>query len=294
MKGHMLRFLANNSLAALLILTCTSSLSLAKETIKWLTWEQSPEFVQNGQFAGQGYADKALKFFIENLPEYNHEIINSSVRRWEREASFSHACSPYLWGHFLKDKLLYSKPYTLSPPHSVIFLKQYEESFGPQGTLLSLEDLLKNTNLILMTLPIYIDREEKNPRYPLLHKYLSPLRGKQNLVELNHGTNEVDLRFLVHQRAHYSIGYTTTVIAQQRAHGIKDRFVTYGIKEHQEFKKIFVSCFNDRFGKEVISKINALLSPEELPRFLNYQEEWNGQSPAFRQEFKKQILPQTD
>jgi len=261
-----------------------------KKTIYWLIWEQTPEYVKRGQYAGQGYADKALKFFSDNLPEYKHTIHRISVRRWEREAGKSQRCSPYLWNHFLKDKLTYSKAYTLSPPHSVIFLKQGNKVPAPPGSVLSLEKLLTNKDLALVTLPVYIDKENKEPRYPILHKYLAPYLGQRHLIELSHNVNEVDLNLLVRKRADYAIGYTTTVIAQQRDRGLGDWFVTYGLKEHQEFKTIHAACFGDAFGKEVIAKINGLLNQETLPQFLGFQEEWNGGSPAFRAAFEKRFL----
>lgn len=253
-----------------------------KPEINWLIWELSPEFIRSGPLTGQGYADKFLAYFIERLPEYKHQVTWLNVNRWNIESQKTQHCTPHVWGDFFKDSTVLSKPYTFTAPHKVIFHKRYQERFGPADTTLSLEKLLTDESLRLMTLPIYVGQEEKHARYPVLHTYLKPYIGKPNLIENKGGRNEVNLKLLQRQRIDYAIGYPNTITSQRRINGLDDEFINYRLKEHNLYKKIYVSCRDTNFGNEVIRKINAMLTEDTYRTFLSYQEEWNGGDAEFR------------
>lgn len=285
----MLRFLLI-VLSLTFLIAAPSRASEKDNAIHWLVWELSPEFIRNGPYAGRGYADRYLKFFIDNLPEYRHEVEWTNIKRWPREALKPGRCSPFIWGHFFRDRLVYSHPYTLTTPHVVVTHKRHRKRLGPEGTVLSLAELLKQKDLTFLTLQLYAGKNQTQPRYPLLHAYIAPHIGKGNVVELTHGTNEVDLRLIERGRADYALGYSTSIIAQQRDRGLGGDLISYDIEEHRAYKKIYVSCFGDGFGKGVVARINELLTPEQLERFIGYTEEWNGRIETFRDEAQRRIV----
>ncbi len=203
-----------------------------KPPIYWLIWHLTPEFIETGDLAGQGYTDKFLKFFIANLPEYDHRIQWINVRRWSSEALKPNRCSPHIWGYFYPDKLALSKPFTFTAPQMVIFHERHKVRLGPTDTVLSLQKLLKQDDLTLVLPTLFSDAAKTQVRFPVLNKYLEPYVGKANLMQLGGLTNEANLRLLTLDRADYTLGYPTVIAAQNRVHGVGDNFVAYNIKEH--------------------------------------------------------------
>lgn len=254
-----------------------------KKTIEWLIWNLPPEFVQSGPWKDQGYADKFLKFFKDNLPEYEHSTIVVNVPRWSREAFRDNRCTAHLWGGFFTDRLLYSKPYSFTPPQVAVFHKRHQERIGPEGTVVSIEELLKQSDLTLMILRLNFNDEAGQSRYPVLHPYLEPYVGKPNLVELAGLENVVDLRLLSRERADFTVGYPSTITTQRRLKNLGDDFIAYHFKEHNLYKNVHVACNKNTHGREVIKKINALITKDALMEFLSYHEEWNNHDAEFRQ-----------
>ena len=257
-----------------------------KPTITWLIWELSPEFIRHGNHKGKGFADKYLQYFITHLPEYEHKILWTNIQRFHRVALLSQRCTPHIWGTFYRDQLAYSKPYMLTPPHVAIFHKRAEKELGPSGTMHRLTDLFEKHKMTMMTPTVYMDQ----PRYPVLSPYLKPYMGTPQVIEMSHGSNEVDLRLIERGRADFGLGYPTTISAQKLDRGIGDNFISYPLEEEQTYNEIHVSCYGDAFGKEVLAKINKLMNRETLMDFLDLYEEWNNKEPRFRKAFMKQIV----
>lgn len=281
MRTLLNRFCWLGLLTALLVVA-TPLRAAEKPPLTWFIWDLPPEFIKDGPWKNQGYADKFLKFFMDNLPGYQHGVQRVNVPRWGREVLKPNRCSAHLWGGFFPDKLLLSKPYSFTPPHRVIFHKRYQDRLGPPGTVLSLKDLLAQPDLILMTMRLNFNDEAKQSRYPVLYPYLAPYQGMTNLIERSGGQNAVNLELLGLNRADYTIGYPSTITTQRRINNLSDDYIAYRLKEHNLYKNVYVACLNDDFGRDVIKKVNALLTKETLMKFLSYHEEWNAQDPEFR------------
>ncbi|WP_020592315.1 hypothetical protein [Kiloniella laminariae] len=248
----------------------------------WFVWDLAPEFIQTGPWKNQGYADKFLDFFIKHLPEYEHSVRHVNIPRWSREVLLPNRCSAHLWGGFFPDQLLLSKPYSFTPPHVAIFHKRHQARIGPQGTMVSLAELLQQNDLTLVIMPLDFNDKARQSRYPVLYPYLAPYVGKVNLMERNGSENTINLALLGHGRADYTLGYPSTITTQKRINNLGDDYIAYRIKEHNLYKNVYVACKNDDFGKEVIEKVNRLLTEEILLKFLAYHEEWNDKDVEFR------------
>jgi len=269
-------------LAASIVASSPSSGAEKKEPIIWFIWDLEPEFVKSGPWKKTGYADKFLQYFIDNLPSYDHTIQEVNIPRWSRDALKPNRCAAHLWGGFFPGKLVYSKPYSFTPPHVAVFHKRHQKRIGPKDSVVSLKELLKQTDLTLMILRLNLDKGALQSRYPILFQYLAPYVGKSNLIELSGSSNVVNLKLLDRNRADYTLGYPTTITAQRRIKNLGDDYITYRLKEHNLYKTVHVACNNDRYGRDVINKINTLLTKETLMKFLSYHEEWNGGDAEFR------------
>ncbi len=259
-----------------------SSIAENKPPLLWFIWDLPPEFIVSGPLKGQGYADKFLDFFIDNLPEYDHSIQHVNIPRWSREVMGSNRCTAHVWGGFFPDQLMLSKPYSFTPPQMAIFPKRLQQRIGPKGTMVSLEELLKPQDLKLMIVGLNFSDKAKQSRYPVLHKYIAPYIGKTNLIEQISHSNIINLRLLELGRADFTLGYPTTVTTQKRVNDLKGEYIAYGLKEHNAYKNVYVACRNNAFGRDVIEKINKLLTAETLMKFLSYHEEWNNRDEKFR------------
>ncbi|SCA56481.1 conserved exported hypothetical protein [Candidatus Terasakiella magnetica] len=271
-------------LLVFLFFSCLST-AQAKESITWFIWDLPPEFVKAGKWKNQGYGDKFLKYFMTHLPDYDHKIQRVNIPRWSSEVLKPQRCSAHLWGGFFPGQLVESKPYSFTPPHVLIFHKRHAKRIGSPGSTVSIGELLKQSDLKLIIQKINFNEDAKQTRYPVLFPWLKPYMGQKNLIELSGGRNDVDLRLLKSGRADYTIGYPTTITTQQRVFGIENEYVSYNIREHYLFKKVYVACNNSDFGKEVIAKVNKILTKETLRTFLGYHEEWNDNDPYFRQTY---------
>ncbi len=258
------------------------ALAQKKEPLLWFVWDLAPEFINSGPWKDQGYADKFLKFFIDNLPGYDHSIRDVNVPRWSREVLGPNRCTAHLWSGFFPDQLLLSRAYSFTPPHVAVFHQRHEARIGASGTVVSLEELLKQTDLTLMIMRLNFSDKADQSRYPVLHSYLAPWVGKANLIEQSSRSNVVNLRLLELGRADYTLGYPSTIMTQKRVNNLQGEYVTYHLKEHNLYKNVYVACRNDEFGRRVIKKINALLTDETLMKFLSYHEEWNNGDADFR------------
>ena len=214
--------------------------------------------------------------------------------RWSTEIFKENRCTAHLWGGFFPERLQLSKPYSFTPPHVLIFPKRLQDRIGPPGTLQSIEELLKQKDLRLATMPLIFNKEAGQSRYPVLFPYLEPYIGKENYIQYSGGRNHIDLRLLVRGRVDYTIGYPTTITNQQRTDDIGDDYVSYPMKEHHHYKKVYVACDNTDFGKKIIARINDNLTPEAHMSFLGYHEEWNGGNKAFRQTYVDYFIHHKD
>jgi len=273
-------------LAFLLFLIPTSI--YAKETIKWLVWELNPAFINHGKEARNGYADKFLKRFIKNLPEYEHRIIWLNTKRWFRESSKYGSCTPHIWKRFKLDDQYYSKPYTLTAPHGILIHEKNIKKFGEEGDILSLEEILKNNSLTL-TVPLFRYKEMAS-RYPVLFKYFKPYLGKKHLKEVTTNANEINPKMLDKDRSDYLIAYPTTAQSYVRINNVENNYLFYSIKEDPFYKKIYVSCDKSDLGKEVIEKINTMFTKELHEEFLSYHEEWNNKNSQFRKKYRDYFI----
>ncbi len=269
-------------LTACIIAPLASSVAKTKEPIIWFIWDLPPEFVRTGPWENQGYADKFLKLFVKNLPEYEHSIQEVNVTRWSREVLKPNRCSAHLWGGFFPNKLLLSKPYSFTPPHVAIFHRRHQKRIGPKGTIVSLKELLTQTDLRLMIMRLNVSEDAEQSRYPVLYPYLRPYLGETHLIEQKNSRNVVNLKLLNRDRADYTLGYPSTITAQRRIKGLRDDYIAYHLKEHSLYKAVYVACNNDNHGRAVIQKINTLLNKKTFMKFLSYHEEWNNEDAEFR------------
>lgn len=278
---------------ACLLLILLPTAVKADQTIRWLIWDFKPDYIVNGEFQGQGYGDKLLARLKGILPEYKHQeqLVNS--KRWAVEAQRANTCTPLLWQGFLPGKIVYTRAYGVTAPYVAVvhedkahLVKEYlvaEPERGRVGGTISLATLLAKTKLRLGVLPIYMDGEENNARYPLLHPYIKPYLGTDKVKEFGGTKNQLNLRLLDSNRVDYVIENPITAPTTSKLNNERNKYLNFRLTEENAHKKIAVACTNDEFGRKVTDKVNAHITPQFSVEFLEYMEEWNGHDPLFRE-----------
>jgi len=257
--------------------------SYSKEVVTWVTWDFKPDFIHEGVYKNQGYVDKHMAYLHKNMPEYKHEFVMVNMGRLMIELAKPTHCAAMLWQGYMPEHLIYSTSYSFTPPYGIFTLKDKIKQFGPEGSLVSLVELLKNKELRLGVLSVYADEiKQKNSRYPVLHKFLKPYLNESNVLQLRTNTNQMNMQYLIKDRVDYVISNPMTAPTEVKLKGLKNDFVFYNLIENPYYKKIASACTNSKVGRAVIKKINQLTTSVAIMKYLEYQEEWNGNNLIFR------------
>jgi len=143
----MLRF----TLSSLIwVLFSGSVFAQEKETIRWLAWEQVPNFITQGDYKGQGVAGSLTNTLQLKLPQYNHEMLISNTRRYKRLIREENVCVAWAWIVPGSEEFrIHSRAVSLAPRTGIQILKSKQHLFGKPGETLSLAKLLSNPNITL-------------------------------------------------------------------------------------------------------------------------------------------------
>ncbi len=263
------------------------ALALEKETIRWLGWEQSPNFITKGRFKGQGIADSLTKTLQQALPQYHHENVVSNTRRYNLLIREENVCVAWAWivpGS--RSFRVHSRPVSLAPPTGIFTLKSKQHLFGKPGDVLSLAKLLENPGIVLG----YLEDMSYTKR---VHELLEQYRGHENVHFSSRSAVEFNLEMLDRNRLDYFFGFPSQAIFDAEIKGIPNKYQFYNIEEMTMYTSMHSHCFNNAFGRRVMEQINKILTSDVLMEHLAVVERWNGQNKQYREVFMKHIMDQT-
>lgn len=256
----------------------------AREAITWLKWDFHPDYIKDGPYKGQGYADRYLTFLQRQLPEYDHRSTFVNMNRLIVHLKEDTHCTAMLWFGYLPGEIIYSRAFSFTPPYGIYTTREKAASIGAVNQSVSLRTLLDTPSLRLGLLGLYGDVANRtNPRYPILHTIIAPYLGSGHVIEIKNTRNQISLDILTKGRVDYIITNPMTVPAQVKTYGLGGDFVFFNIEEAPHYKKVATACSANDTGNVVIGKINQLVTRETIMMFLEYQEEWNGKDSLFRQ-----------
>ncbi|MCG8613008.1 MAG: hypothetical protein MI864_21055, partial [Pseudomonadales bacterium] len=180
-----------------------SSGAMAKEKILWVKWKLVPEYIEDGEFANQGYLDKFLADTIKRFPEYVHSTEFQSISRLDRSWDSGNVCTVHLWLGYWPDKILYSKPYGFTPRFGIVTQRDSElaKRYADKESV-SLKALLDDTDFQVGMLPLMIQGTD-NSRYPQLKSTLLARMNNGNIKEFSNSRNEMSVEYLDRGRVDY-------------------------------------------------------------------------------------------
>ncbi len=257
-----------------------------KAIIRWLTWQQVPNFITKGPFHGQGIGDAFTQALQDKLPQYHHINIISNANRYHTLIRQPDVCVAWAWvvpGS--KAFRIHSRPVSLAPRSGIQTLKSKAHLFGPPGQVLSLNTLLKTTQLKLgyLTAMTYSKK---------VHELLEQYKGQDNVYYSARSDVEFDLKMLDTQRFDYFFSFPSQAIFNAEVKGIENKYQFYHIREIDKYSAMYAHCSNSEFGQQVMAGLEKVLSDELLLEHLKVIERWNGTDQNYRDVFMDFVIKQ--
>jgi len=271
-----------------LMLTIMSGLASAqeKQTIRWLGWEQVPNFITQGPFTGQGLGDSFTKALQLRLPQYNHELLISNARRYHRLIREENVCVAWAWivpGS--REFRVHSRAVSMVPPSGILTLKAKQDLFGKPGETLSLAKLLQNPNLTLG----YLEEMSYSKK---VHDLLEQYRGKDNVHFSSRSNVEFDLIMLDRNRLDYFFTFSAQAIFDAASKAIPNKYQFYNVEEIQRYASLHSHCSKTPFGEKVMRDINKIITNDLLREQLAVVERWYGKNKKYREVFLDYVINQ--
>ena len=248
-----------------------------------MTFGQIPAYISTGKYKNKGFIDQAIRLIHEKaLKDYDLEFFQVNHKRFNIMAMKKGNC--YIGWKTFSDHRLFSKPMFIWYPSGIIIHKRAQAAFGPEGAILSLESILENPDLTLGV----IDEFAYSPEIQaLLHKY----RGTNHVYFMKSSTMQVNLKMLLGRRVDYTIGWPSQPIVEEKLNHVKNDFLFYNVEEDQKYLYIGVSCSSCEEGKQVIDRVNTLLSDKDvLFEILSFIKQWVVLSEQHKTLYRETVL----
>jgi len=268
----------------------TSPVLQAKEKITWVKWNLTPEYMEKGEFKGQGFLDKFLDHTIALMPEYEHEVQFQTLNRLNLSWTQGNVCSLHLWLGYWPNKIVYSEPYGFTARFGIATRRDSNlaKTLGNQ-TSVSLQQLLSNTDYKMGILPLYYEGTS-NSRYPLLAPIIDPHLGSGKVIEFSNNRNEMSVVFLDRKRVDYVIRQRITHYSELRINHLADKYRFYYLDDGMRHKLVAGACSNSDFGKSVIKKFNTLINNDFYKTYLKFMQEWDQGNTSFEKTYNDYFL----
>ena len=257
-----------------------------KETIRWLGWEQVPNFITHGKFKGQGLGDSFTAILQSKLPQYAHKNVISNARRYHQLISQEDVCVAWAWivpGS--REFRIHSRPVSLAPRTGIQTLKSKQHLFGKPGELLSLEKLLANQEIKLGYLEDMVYSKK-------VQQLIEQHRGGKNILFSSRSDVEFNLAMLAANRVDYFFGFPAQAIYDAALNDIPNKYQFYNINEIDMYTSMHTHCSKTPFGRKVMTEVNKILTDEVLMNHLAVVERWYGENENYRKVFVDYVVKQ--
>jgi uncharacterized protein (TIGR02285 family) len=258
-----------------------------KPTIRWLTWQQVPNFITTGPFAGQGLGDQITLAIQKQLPQYQHKNVISNANRYHSLIRQPDVCVAWAWTvPGSEEYRLHSRPVSLAPRTGILTLKSKSHLFGKAGDVLSLKSLLENPALTLGYLKAMTYTKDV---HTLLDKY--KLQG--NIFTSARSDVQFDLKMLDTKRVDYFFAFPSQPIFNAKTKGINNHYQFFHIEEINKYTAMFSHCSKTEFGQNVMNQLDKILTDDFLLKHLDVIERWNGHNQPYRDVFMDYVIKQS-
>jgi len=263
---------------------CMNAYSKEKQTIRWLTWEQVPNFILSGKFEGQGLGDAFTRALQLKLPQFNHVNISSNTRRYNRLIREADVCVAWAWivpGS--REFRTHSRPVSLAHPTGIHVLKSKQHLFGRPGKTLSLATLLANSDI---TLGYLKEMTYSKKVHELLDQHQESIHfSSPTAVEFN-------LKMLDRDRVDYLFGFAAQSTFYAETENIPNNYQFYNLEEFGVYTSMHTHCSKTPLGEKVMAQVDQVLTDKVLMDHLAVVERWYGNNSQYREAFIDYVINQ--
>ena len=290
------KYLSRLHIAAFLIAVTIFPVMLsAGESITWAEADFPPIWILKGSDKGNGILDGLTSIYEKNLPEYEHHHTTANIARiLSMMKEGQNVCHAGILKSTDRESFIYfSIPNAITSLHKIIVKKSRINSLFGNSKDVSLEALLKNTNLKLGV-------SKSNSYGATIDKILEKYKEKDTILFRSGQDNHLGLlRMLKEERIDYMVGYPWEIDYIARQIDARDEIAVIDIKEieGQQWTLSYVGCTKNEWGRRVIEKLNRiLLKVRPNNEYLFHLLRWMPDSirPELKKAYKERVLKVTE
>ncbi|MCP4353678.1 MAG: TIGR02285 family protein [Desulfobacterales bacterium] len=244
------------------------------DTITWYRPNFPPVSIPDGPHADTGYFDRVEQLIVKNLSSYKHKRKLGNAKRilGDIRNQKKIACAALFKTPEREAFTEFSIPALLVLPNGVIVLESKFDKLKPflnANREIDLDRLLGNGKL---RLGICVDRRYSGTIDSILRNHT----GNKNIY-VRYGADLTSglLSMMIGNRIDYILGYPTEVSYFMNKMKIKKNIRYIPVANMEKYSTGYVGLPKNKWGKEIISKINAILEKHRAtPEFLSFYEKW--------------------
>jgi uncharacterized protein (TIGR02285 family) len=287
------RVVVGATLWVLWVLCGGAAPGFAQETIQWLTIDFPPLFVVQGEFKGQGMADRSTALMQGLLPGNRHHNIKSNTKRALKALEKGGTCFNGAFKNAQRDAVgQFGVINLVIPVHNLVMRKSiYDQHFAGKRKA-SLEQMLKDDKF---RFGYAAERSYGQTISNIIDKY----KNNQQLVNYEGGNISGNLLgMLMKDRVDYMVEYpwVTSYEMEMSNQDQKQNIVHVQIEELGDSQFLaagFYCSQKDGFGERIMKQLVPALQKEmSTTRYRGFVERWldEGFIPAYRQAYNDLLL----
>lgn len=238
-------------LCALIILFSIANSVHAKETLKWAIPDFPPWYITKGDQKGQGLTDRLIDYFIQQMPEYEHQKVHMNFARYTVDAtSGQQVCMANLLKRPDREEVMhFSIVNAIGLPQRIIMLSDRADALGLKDEVsVSFRSLFENQDLSASF--------EQNRIY-----FNDPLIQEATSTNPRHMINAISSERLFQMMAINRIDYI--IEHPGAAKQLSDKFdvdiKSFAIEESGPYIAAYVTCSKTEWGAQVIQRVNEAI-----------------------------------
>lgn len=232
-----------------LIFISHSTFANDQNLITWTRWNIPPLYIMDGTYKDQGILDRVEKYIKNQLTEYRHRSIETTIQRNFLLTKENPAlCNAGMLKLAHVETLLH-----LSNSYGTVFIDAFikkakdSKSIAPKETYLLSDELINPDTTVGIAKPV-------DPRLTKL------IKNKKAIIE-NITSQKTAFKMLFKDRVDYLVGFPVEANYYSKILNNKKKLVVISVNKKNSAEVAF-ACSKSRQGREVIKRINQILKNE--------------------------------
>lgn len=243
----------------------------ARETITWADVNFPPAYFVDGPRKNKGFIQKARQYYIDQMPEYDHNFVTMSSNRILRtmKTTDGFCYSSHIKTSERMEVMHFSRETVWVQAFRLIFLEKNKNLFLNyinDEKEVSINSIILDQNLTAGFL-------SKRSYTPKIDEAIGNLRIQGNYEEFHNQS-------LIHPmlsagRIDWTIGYPYEMTYYFSELNLPGKFLSYGIDGIQGVIAGHISCSKTPLGAEIIQKVNRIRGAAgNPPQYVLHYKDW--------------------